>query len=280
MFDHLEQVFHRPKPFEFYTAADLWTDEHTSRQMLKYHLNPEVDLSSRKREFIERSVDWIASELSLPTEASVADFGCGPGLYANRLAEHGMKVTGIDFSSSSIGYAREQAAAKGLDVNYVNANYLEFDTEDKFDLIMMIMCDFCALSPEQRILILEKFHSMLKTGGQVLLDVYSLNAFDAREEGVTCSKNPLDGFWSADDYFGFQNTFKYDSEKVILDKHTIVEPSRIRTVYNWLQYFPSVALLEDFRAAGFSSKTLYGDVAGSSFDDQGQEFAILASKEV
>jgi hypothetical protein len=80
MFAHLEQIFHRPKPFEFYTAADLWTDEHTSRQMLKYHLNRDVDLSSRKREFIERSVDWIASELSLPVEASVADFGCGPGL--------------------------------------------------------------------------------------------------------------------------------------------------------------------------------------------------------
>ena len=46
MFDHLEAIFHRPRPFEFYTADELWTDEHTSAQMLAYHLNDEVDLSS------------------------------------------------------------------------------------------------------------------------------------------------------------------------------------------------------------------------------------------
>ena len=38
MFDELEQIFHRPKPFEHYTAKDLWTDDHTSKQMLKFHL--------------------------------------------------------------------------------------------------------------------------------------------------------------------------------------------------------------------------------------------------
>jgi len=56
MFDQLETIFHRPKPFEFYTADELWTDEHTSAQMLAYHLNEEVDFSSRSGAFIDRSV--------------------------------------------------------------------------------------------------------------------------------------------------------------------------------------------------------------------------------
>ncbi len=30
MFNELEKTNTRPKPFEFYTASDLWTDEHTS----------------------------------------------------------------------------------------------------------------------------------------------------------------------------------------------------------------------------------------------------------
>jgi len=53
MFTQLEEINSRPEPFEFYTAADLWTEEHTSEQMLAYHLNTEVDVSSRRGEFID-----------------------------------------------------------------------------------------------------------------------------------------------------------------------------------------------------------------------------------
>ena len=44
MFDKLVEINSRPKPFQYYTAGDLWTDEHTSKKMLEYHLNETVDL--------------------------------------------------------------------------------------------------------------------------------------------------------------------------------------------------------------------------------------------
>jgi 2-polyprenyl-3-methyl-5-hydroxy-6-metoxy-1,4-benzoquinol methylase len=56
-------------------------------------------------------------------------------------------VTGIDFSSRSIAYAKEAAARERLNIRYVNRNYMDFETEDRFDLVLMIMCDFCALGP-------------------------------------------------------------------------------------------------------------------------------------
>ncbi|WP_319781036.1 hypothetical protein [Maridesulfovibrio sp.] len=43
MFKELMDINSRPLPFEVYTAADLWTDEHISKQMLSYHLHPEID---------------------------------------------------------------------------------------------------------------------------------------------------------------------------------------------------------------------------------------------
>ena len=61
MFDVLQQINSKPKPFEFYTADSLWTDEHTSKQMLAYHLNESLDISSRNPAIIDRSVDWICS---------------------------------------------------------------------------------------------------------------------------------------------------------------------------------------------------------------------------
>ena len=278
MFKELKDINSRPLPFEFYTANELWTNEHTSKQMLTYHLNESIDVSSRKTEFIDRSVEWIVSHFCVDGESEIADFGCGPGIYASRLAQKGAKVTGIDFSESSIRYARETAEKQALNINYIHANYLDFNTPDWFDLIIMIMCDFCALSPEQRKAMLKKFHSFLKPGGSVLLDVYSLNSFNQKEESASYELNQLNGFWSPEDYYCFVNTFKYEKEKVTLDKYTIVEESRTRTVYNWLQHFSTESLSNEFEENGFKVEELYSDVAGSPLHSESPEIAIAARK--
>ena len=276
MFEELEKINERPEPFQFYTASDLWTDEHTSKQMLLFHLNEAIDVSSRNAEFINRSVEWIASEFKIGRQTKIADFGCGPGLYATRLAKRGANVTGIDFSKRSIEYAKEVAVREKLNVSYVNQNYLEFETEDRFDLVLMIMCDFCALSPTQRKVILSKFRKILKPRGSVLLDVYSLSAFEQREDAATYEVNQLNGFWSRNKYYGFVNTFKYDEEKVILDKYTIIESERTRQVYNWLQYFSPEDLEGEFVEAGFFVKGIYSDVAGNPYNEKSSEFAVIA----
>jgi len=278
MFEELEKINTRPKPFEFYTASDLWADEHTSEMMLSFHLNEDIDVSSRKAKFINRSVEWIVSYFKVGAGIKIVDFGCGPGLYATRLAQRQADVTGIDFSKRSIQYAQEVATREGLSIHYVNQNYLEFEIDDRFHLILMIMCDFCALSPIQRKQMLSKFYAILEPGGSVLLDVYSLTAFDQREETAMYEANLLNGFWSPNKYYGFQNTFKYEREKVVLDKYTIIERTRTRTVYNWLQYFSPEALEREFVECGFSIEKLYSNVAGSSFDSETKEFAVVAQK--
>ena len=278
MFEQLEEINKRPEPFDFYTASELWTDEHTSERMLSFHLNEDIDVSSRNAEFINRSVEWIISRFSVDEGTKIADFGCGPGLYATRLAKSQAGVTGIDFSKRSIAYAQEDSAKEQLSIHYVNQNYLEFETDDRFNLILMIMCDFCALSPAQRKKMLGKFHTLLEIGDYVILDVYSLNAFEERKEIAKYETNILNGFWSPNKYYGFLNTFKYDREKVILDKYTIVESDRTRTVYNWLQYFSPEDLEREFVESGFSIEGLYSDVAGTPYNRESSEFAVIAKR--
>jgi len=187
-------------------------------------------------------------------------------------------VTGIDFSKRSIQYAQEVATREGLSIHYVNQNYLEFETDDRFHLVLMIMCDFCALSPTLRKKMLTKFHTFLEPGGLVLLDVYSLNAFEQREETAVYEANLLNGFWSPNKYYGFQNTFKYEREKVVLDKYTIIEADRTRTIYNWFQYFSPETLEREFTECGFTIEKIFSDVAGTPFDSKANEFAVVAKK--
>jgi cyclopropane fatty-acyl-phospholipid synthase-like methyltransferase len=278
MFDRLETIYHRPRPFEFYTADELWTAEHTSARMLAYHLDEDVDLSSRSGAFIDRSVEWIVSHLGVDKGTKIADFGCGPGLYTTRLARLGADVTGIDFSKRSIDHARKTAAAEGMSIRYINESYLELELDDRFDLVTMIMCDFCALSPEQRRTMLRKFHGLLAPGGAVLLDVYSLAAFAGRKELAICEIDLQDGFWSPHRYYGFLNIFKYDQAKVVLDKYTIVEEARTRTIYNWLQYFSPETLEHELNGCDLDVENRYADVAGSTYNPEHTEFAVVTRK--
>jgi cyclopropane fatty-acyl-phospholipid synthase-like methyltransferase len=277
MFTTLESIFSRPEPFSVCTTEDLWTDEHTSERMLEFHLDGITDLSSRNFRFIDNSVDWIVSRFFTGEDTSVIDFGCGPGMYTSRFARYGAKVTGVDFSKRSIQYARDMAEKEHLAVDYICQDYLKFQTDKHFDLITMIFCDFCALGPANRKVMLDKFASLLNTGGRILLDVCSIAAFDERTESSTCARNLMDGFWSKEDYFGFLNTMKYPDEKVTLEKYTIIEPGRTRTVYNWLQYFNPETLREELDLCNLSIQEVFDDVSGTPYTPTHHEFAIIAA---
>ena len=279
MFEQLEEIGRRPAPFECYTAADLWTDDHVSGKMLAHHLNTETDLASRRAEFIDQSAAWIGTRFHVGTGSRIADFGCGPGLYANRLAKLGASVTGIDFSKRSIEHARAVAAEEGLTPAYVHQDYLGFETKDQYNLVLMIMCDFCALSPAQRRVMLEKFRALLEPGGSVLLDVYSMSAFRQREEAASYEESLGNGFWSPEKHYCFRNTFKYNDVGVVLDKYTIVEAKRTRTIYNWFQHFSPQSLQGEFERAGFTQHEFFGDVAGAPFDASTSEFAIVGKRQ-
>ncbi len=287
MFDTLRQINTRPEPFSHYTADELWTDPHTSAQMLALHLNDAVDMSSRNSGFIDRSVSWMVERFGIGKGTRIADFGCGPGLYTSRLARHGADVTGIDFSERSLRHARKVAEEQRLNIHYVQRNYLEYgtleadaarDADARYDLIIMIMCDYCALSPEQRATVAATFFDHLAPGGAVLLDVYTLNAYRQREEVAMYERNLLHGFWSPDDYFGFLNTFKYPRHNVVLDQYTIVEMDRTRTIYNWLQYLRPEDLHRELQAVGFEIEETLSDVAGTPFDPESDEIAVIARK--
>ena len=114
----------RPEPFSVYTTPEFWNDPHISASMLAFHLDPESPYSSRPHAFIDRSVDWLIPTLGLQPGSRVLDLGCGPGLYANRLAGRGIEVLGVDVSRRSLDHARDVARRESLPATFVEGNYL------------------------------------------------------------------------------------------------------------------------------------------------------------
>lgn len=276
LYYHIDRACRRPKPFEHYTAADLWTDDYVSSQMLRYHLDESVDLASRNHAFIDRSVEWIVSHFNLDENSAVIDIGCGPGLYTTRFAERGINVTGVDFSKRSIDYARKTALAKKLSIEYINQDYLVLATERKFDLITMIFCDFCPLSQAQRQHLLGIFKNLLKEDGRILLDVFSHEFLVKKEDCLKLEFFDNNGFWSPETHYVIQNSIKYDSDKLSLDKYTITDKMRFREIYNWLQCYSPESIAGEFAVAGLRIVEKFANVAGDPFDKALTEFAIAA----
>lgn len=273
-FDDLQEINRRPVPWERYTADQLWTDPWVSGQMLAYHLDGSHAIASRGSEFIGRAVDWMTGRFGLGPGKRVADFGCGPGLYAQGLAQSGAAVTGVDFSPRSIAYAQEQATAQGLDIDYRCQNYLEFQDEAGYDLVTLIYCDLCALSPVQRARLLKIFRGLLKPGGALLLDVFSLARFQGLGESAGYEFCPGEGFWAQEPHYVFQNSFKYEPESLALDRYTIVLPDERREIFNWLQHFSPEDLASELAASGFELQETLGSVAGDAYDSEADEFAM------
>jgi cyclopropane fatty-acyl-phospholipid synthase-like methyltransferase len=278
LFKELQQINKRPEPFECYTAREFWDDEHISKQMLGFHLDASNDLATRNREFRDRSIKWILSRFNVGKGTSICDFGCGPGLYTVAFAEAGAEAAGIDFSRSSIQYARKTAEEKNLKIDYILQDYLEFTSDKKFDLVTMINYDFCPLSPAQRKILLNIIRECLEDGGAFLFDVFSLSYFNSTEEGRTYEYSPEGGFWSASPHFLFNNTYKYPDDNLILGKHTIVEETGSCEIFNWLQCFDVGSIKSELQEGGFAMEEHFSNIAGDACKEDSTEIAVIARK--
>ena len=295
MFRELQLITERPAAFSKTTTAELWTDPYISEQMLRFHLDGSVAISSGTTDFIEAAIAWMNDAFNLAGGARVLDLGCGPGLYANRLAKIGADVTGVDFSSRSIAYACEAARQDGLQVTYFNDDYLAWEPDRRFDLITMIMRDYCALAPERRLALLRKIERLLEREGSFLFDVNSPAGLE-RAETSSFAAAPEGGFWSPDAHFEFHSTYVYPpvrdlrpalsvlpscrvyEDGVVLDKHVVVEESGMRIFYDWAQCFSPEGLTAELGRAGLEVASVLGDVAGRPFDPQSKEFAVVARR--
>lgn len=265
----------KPAPFEPGEPL-FWDDPHISSQMLKVHLSPDTDLASRRPALIDRIVAWIVREVDLVPGNAVLDLGCGPGLYASRLAERGMQVTGVDTSKRSIAYARDFAEAHGLDITYRYENYLQLTDEGPYDLAMLIYGDYCPLNPEQRRTLLANVRRALKPGGKFVLDVTTRilrMKYGAKNHWVASEG----GFWRPGDHLVLETGFDYPDESIYCDQMIVIEGDGRMAVYrNWFQDFTPQLITDELEAGGFKVTGLWGDLMGTPLSEESEWIGIVA----
>ncbi len=263
---NIQEIIHqsnRPGLYEKGSAV-MWTDPYISAQLLETHLNPDLDLASRKPETIRQTIDWILSE-SGSQALKILDLGCGPGLYSEILAGKGHQVTGVDFSENSINYARKEAKKKGLNISYIRENYLEMEMEEnKFDLVLLIFTDFGPLLPEERNQLLQMIRRVLKPGGIFIFDVLNEKNFEEKLSPRNWEVSER-GFWRDHPYLALSESFLYKEEKLILYQHLIIdEKGNIDSYRFWNHFFSEQDLKEILQSMGFDNISFHENVIQSA----------------
>jgi len=275
--DELKCLCDKPEPFTP-GEPEFWTDPHIAQQMLHFHLDPDIEAASRRPETIRRITEWLVQALGLKPGDSLIDLGCGPGLYAVQLAQHGLRVTGVDFSQNSIQYAVEGSRLCGLEISYRWQNYLQMEYESCFDAALLIYGDLCPLSPPQRARLLGNVRRALKPGGVFALDVTTPHL--RRKEGLKnswyASRN---GFWKSSPHLVLEQGFAYDGA-IYLDQYIVIEENGKITVYrNWFQDYTCETIRAELEEYGFRVVGMWGDLMGTPLEPESDWIGVVARSE-
>ena len=267
------------KPPVFEPGEELfWTDPHISQQMLLAHLNPETDAASRRPETIDCIVTWIIQRLRLPEGAAIIDLGCGPGLYTSRLARHGFQVTGVDFSRNSLEYARRQAEAEGLPVEYVYQDYRKLEISSRFDLALLIYYDLGVFAPDDLNRVLANTARALKPGGRFVFDLVTEHSRSIGSQDQSW-RVELTGFWRPAPHLVLSQRFNYPQDCVNLDQYIVVDASGETAVYRvWEQYYSPETIRKPLERAGMVIESLYSDLVGTPYSPSSPSMGIVARK--
>lgn len=92
---------------------------------------------------------FLVEEVTELPPGSALDLACGEGRNAVWLAQRGWQVTGVDFSGVGLDKARRLADSRGVTVNWVQADVLEWSPPaGGFDLVIVLYLQLP--SPERR----------------------------------------------------------------------------------------------------------------------------------
>ncbi|EDV6154249.1 SAM-dependent methyltransferase [Salmonella enterica subsp. enterica] len=157
-----------------------WDEPAFSQRMLENHLSQDHDWASRRLTVIEQQVTWITRQL--PAGARILDLGCGPGFYTRLLAERGFHCTGVDFSPASITWARQQAQAANLNIDYIQQDIRTYHPTEPFDFIMMTFGELNVFSAADAQSLISHCAQWLKPDGKLLVEVHTFD--EVKRQGI------------------------------------------------------------------------------------------------
>ena len=214
---------------------------------------------------------WV---LGLSTGQEILDLCCGHGRHAVRLAEAGMKVTGLDLSEEYLAEARATAAMTGVALELVRSDMRHIPFAGRFDAVINMFSAFGYLeseSDDQQVL--QAIYEALKPGGSALMDLIN------REWVVA---NNIENEWHVDedgttilehrelDLLGSRNHVSF----------SIIGPDGIRreSVGHKIRLYTLTEIASMLGRAGLAIDRVFGGYDAVVYSSQSRRMIVVAKK--
>lgn len=254
--------------------APFWDDAHISTGLLAAHLDEGTEAASRPSAEIDAAVAWLASLGLLAPGTRVLDLGCGPGLYAERMARLGCAVTGIDLSRRSIAYARDHARDAGLPITYRQESFLQLDDVGAFDVAIQVYGELSTFDDATRDDLLRRIHRALAPGGAFVFDVSTPRL--RRRAGIRRDwSSAAGGFWRPHPHLVLQAGYSYPGE-VWCDQYLVADADGVTAYRMWFRDVVPETLEPVLERVGFTAERLMGSLTGTPYAADSDWLAVIA----
>ncbi len=241
-----------------HSGGSIWRDPHVQRQLLAVHLDDSTTAATRGPQAVRRTIDLLTAGLA--PGASVLDLGCGPGRYAQQLADDGFGVTGVDFNGASIEYARQHSHGR---LQYVEADYTRDPPAGPFDLALLIYLDFGTHLPQVQRGLLGEIHRRLRPGGRLVLDYLQAAVADRHRPARGWEASATGGFWAPGPHLVLSETTVDSQSLAQRIRYTLLTEGAVRRFDVWEHCFAEETIRSMLAEAGFADVTLHrGVLAG------------------
>ena len=262
----------KPEPFE-HGNITLWDNEYIGNNVLKKHLEFNVDSGSRKIDTIAQTSQWIKKMFT--SCRNILDIGCGPGLYSRFLSELGFFYTGIDISPFQINYAVKHSAYDSK-THFYQSDFRIWESNEYYDIVLMLYGIYSFYPRKDRMDLLNRLRTRLNNNGSVLIEVFTPNHYLGRSESRDWTFFEKDGFWDAKPYLELNAFYRYDEINLILIQSAVINDS-IRIWNSWIQTFLPKTIIEELQYCGFNNFRLYGSCTGDRYTDDSEVLFLCAS---
>jgi len=222
---------------------------------------------SRNKNEASNFIQTIISTLSLKSNNSVLDLGCGNGRHSISLSNHFKLVHGIDISSYNISIANKN---KKENLKFFISDMRNFETNIKYGYIFNLFTSFGYFKKnEDNLKVLKSCYHHLNKNGLLIIDFLNSEQIKRTINGLKETKNI--------------NGIRFNIHKEIIGDYVIkkIEIEDGEATYNFqekVQLFKIQDFKKLFEISGFEIISSYGDYQMNPYDPNSSRLILCAKK--
>jgi SAM-dependent methyltransferase len=215
--------------------------------------------------------DFLEKNLGLGPGSRVLDVPCGAGRHAIELASRGHRLTGVDISSEFLVAARAGARARGVTVDWRQAEMRDLPWSSGFDAAYCAGSSFGFLGDEGDAAFLRAVSRTLKPGGRFVAD------FKAAESILP---NFREQYEMRVGEIEFRARNSYDPIPGTMESaYTVTRGERTEKKRAVHRIYTTREILRMLKEAGLSDFEIYGSIQGEPFRLGSPSLLVAASRE-